>query len=365
MPALWILERTTNPRFPVRIRIEQEGRVLLAVRAQSAWPGPGQQIFCVRERDDDPTEVLRPLEQVPVANLSRVGRKLAVVLDRSLRKRCEFLVVHKPRADGTGDYEQIFFRTESGIRSHRSRTRLELRDTPDGVTIAIDTQEKYPWRFPGATVVRRKLAVGDYALLTDDRVSVVIERKSYDNLLGDINAIQALHHHWADLARLDRSVVVVEAQYGDFLNERRLAGRWPASHVARVLAELSALHPRLPIIYAGNRKQANLWAERYLAACGAALQGNANPQLDLVAGVVEEYTPSGQDNLDDRIRHAALRDMPPEFATTDVAGMFADVPLVRIRRILQGLEREHRLDRRGARRGLRWVVLGPQDGRRT
>ncbi len=142
MPAKWILERTTNHRFPVRIRIEQSGRVLLAVRAQSAWPGPGQQIFCVREWGDDPTEVLEPVEQVPVANLSRVGRKLAVVLDRPLRKRCEFLVVHKPRADGTGDYEQIFFRTESGIRSHRSRTRLELRDTPGGVTIAIDTQEK-------------------------------------------------------------------------------------------------------------------------------------------------------------------------------------------------------------------------------
>lgn len=358
MPALWILERTTNPRFPVRIRIEQEGRVLLAVRAQSAWPGPGQQIFCVREREDDPTEVLRPLEQVPVAHLSRVGRKLAVVLDRPLRKRCEFLVVHKPRADGTGDYEQVFFRTESGIRSHRSRTRLELRDTPAGVSIAIDTREKYPWRFPGATVVRRTLAVGDYALLTDDRVSVVIERKSYDNLLGDIGAIQALHHHWADLARLDRAVVVVEAQYGDFLNERRLAGRWPASHVARVLAELAALHPRLPIIYAGNRKQANLWAERYLAACGTALKGKANPQLDLVAGVVEEYTPSGQDTLDDRIRQAALREMPADFATTDLAAMFPDVPLVRIRRILHGLEREHRLDRRGARRGLRWVRPG-------
>ena len=358
MPAQWILERTTNRRFPVRIRIEQEGRVLLAVRAQSAWPGPGQQIFCLREWGDDPTEALEPLERVPVANLSRVGRKLAVVLDRPLRKRCEFLVVHKPRADGTGDYEQIFFRTESGIRSHRSRTRLELRDAPGGVVIAIDTMEKYPWRFPGATVVRRKLPVGDYALLTDDRVSVVIERKSYGNLLNDINAIQALHHHFADLARLDRAVVVVEAQYGDFLNERRLDGRWPASHVARVLAELAALHPRLPIVYAGSRKQANLWAERYLAACGSALQGTVSPQLDLVAGVVEKYTPSGQDNLDDRIRHVALREMPADFATTDLAAVFPEVPLVRIRRILQGLEREHRLDRRGARRGLRWVRAG-------
>ena len=191
MTTTWIVERTTSTRFPVRIRIEQHGRVVLAVRAQSPWPGPGQQIFCVRELGNDPEEVLTLVEQVPVANFSRVGRKLTVVLDRAHRKRCEFLLVHKTRADGNGEYEQIFFRTESGIRSHRSRTRLELRTLPEHFPIAVDSGERYPWRFPHATVVRRRLPAGDYALLIEDRVAAVVERKSYDNLLGDINAIQA------------------------------------------------------------------------------------------------------------------------------------------------------------------------------
>ena len=31
---------------------------MLAVRAQASWPGPGQQIFCLRERELDPAEPL-------------------------------------------------------------------------------------------------------------------------------------------------------------------------------------------------------------------------------------------------------------------------------------------------------------------
>jgi hypothetical protein len=124
--ATWILERTASPRFPFRLSIEQNGRLILAVRAQARWPGPGQQIFCLRERELDPAEPFEPIERVPVAHLTRLGRKLTVVLDRPTRKRCELLVVRKPRRDGTGTYEQVFFRTESGIRAHRSRTHLEL-----------------------------------------------------------------------------------------------------------------------------------------------------------------------------------------------------------------------------------------------
>ena len=90
-----------------------------SANAQAAWPGPGQQIFCLRERELDPAESLEPVERAPVARLSRVGRNLVVVLDRAQRKRCEFLTVEKPRRDGRGSYEQVFFRTESGIRAHR------------------------------------------------------------------------------------------------------------------------------------------------------------------------------------------------------------------------------------------------------
>lgn len=47
--ATWNVGRTAYRRFPFRVTIERDGRTVLAVRAQSPWPGPGQQIFCLRE----------------------------------------------------------------------------------------------------------------------------------------------------------------------------------------------------------------------------------------------------------------------------------------------------------------------------
>lgn len=100
MSAYWIVERTRHRRLPFRISIIRDERLVLAVRAQSAWPGPGQSIFCLREHHLDPEEPLEPLERVPVLNLSLVGRKLTLALDRPMRQRCEFLTVLKERKAG-------------------------------------------------------------------------------------------------------------------------------------------------------------------------------------------------------------------------------------------------------------------------
>jgi hypothetical protein len=105
--TVWVVERTRSRRFPVRVSIEQDGRLVVAVRAQAPWPGPG--------------------------------------------KRCEFLTVRKERRDGGGSHEQVFFRTESAIRAHRSRGRVELRATAAALAIVIDSAARYPWRFPGPT----------------------------------------------------------------------------------------------------------------------------------------------------------------------------------------------------------------------
>jgi hypothetical protein len=359
MPAVWTVARTLHRRFPFRVTIEQDGRVLLAVRAQASWPGPGQQVFCIRERGFDPEEHLEVLEQAAVTHLGQVGRKLTVVLDRTNRRRCEFLVVPKTSPKDGHAYEQVFFRTESGIRAHRSRARVELLPsaTTRTLSIAVDASERYPWRFPGATVLRRRLAVGDYALLEQGREVAVVERKSFDNLLADIGAIQALHHQLEDLGRLPAAAVVVEAQYGDFLDDRRLAGRWPAAHLARVLAELAALHPHLPIVYAGNRKLANAWCARYFAACGAQ---QASPQLDLVRETLAGYSPDpGERDTDARIRSAALALAPASFALRDLVQELRDVPAARVRRVVGQLVEEELIRRTGRGRGTRWEKASP------
>jgi hypothetical protein len=267
MGGLWRVERTANARFPFRIALEQDGRLLFAVRAQSAWPAPGAQIFCLREREHDPAEALEPVESVPIAALARVGAKLSVALDRPRRKRCEFLVVTKARKDGRGSFEQVFFRTESAVRAHRSRGRVELSAQAE-LDLVIDVREKYPWRFPGARIERRPLAAGDYALVAGEALLAVVERKTFANLLGDIGALRSLHQRLAELASQPRAALVIEAQYADFLDAERVRP-WPPAHVARVLAEIAAIHPRLPLVFAGNRKLANHWALGWFTAVAA------------------------------------------------------------------------------------------------
>ena len=359
MTAVWIIEATSDRRFPFRVSIEQAGRLVAAFRTQARWPGPGQQVFCLRERALDLEEPLEEIERVPVAHLSQVGRKLTVVLDRPNRKRCEFLVVRKEKKDGSRGYEQVFFRTESGIRAHRSRTRVELRSPDASLRIVVDSGERYPWRFPGASVERRKLAAGDYALLEGERQVALVERKSFDNLLGDLGAIQAFHQSLADLAGHDAAAVVIEAQYADFLDPKRLAGRWPPAFLARALGEIAALHPKLPVVFAGNRKLANLWTERYFQAVAAR---RASPELELPLAVTARYdaAPRGP-GLDTEIREAALRELPDPFQFADLVARFPEVPATRLRRVLVSLKGEGRVVREGAGRGARWVTarVGP------
>ena len=359
MPAAqWIVERTASRRFPYRVSIEQGGRLVAAFRVQARWPGPGQQVFCLRERELEGAEPLEEVERVPVAHLGRVGRKLTVALDRATRKRCEFLVVRKDRKDGNGSYEQVFFRTQSGIRAHRSRTRVELAGREAPLRLVVDSAERYPWRFPGAEVVRRPLAAGDYALLDGERIVAVVERKSFDNLLTDVGAIQVLHQQLADLASHEHAALVVEAQYRDFLDPIRVRGRWPPAHLARVLGEIAALHPWLPLVYAGNRKLANIWVERFFRAVSA---GAESPVLELPLQVAARYDAGPREaGTDERIRQAVM-EHAGAFGVAQVAAATDGVPAPRVRRILAQLEREGRVRRtEPGRQGKRaeWVIAG-------
>lgn len=353
--ATWLVQRTGDARFPVRIAIEQAGRVLFAVRASAPWPGAGTQVFCLREREPGPTAALETFEQVPVVHLARLGRKLSVTLDRPQRKRCEFLILEKPRADG-GAIEQVFFRTEAAVRAHRTSKRAELSVRGEGgIEVVIDSQERYPWRFPGARVARRRLPVGDYALVHDERPLAVVERKTLDNLLGDLSELKGLHQQLAELAAWPHAALVIEAQYADFGNPARI-GRWPAAHLLRVLGELPALFPRVQCVFAGNRKLANVWTQRWFEAVQAAV---AQPRLPQIAEPVARYRSGPADGgLDARIRLSALRELPDGFAIALLREQFPDVPPARIKRVLDQLRTEGKLHTEGHGRGTRWCRPG-------
>jgi hypothetical protein len=207
-------------------------------------------------------------------------------------------------------------------------------------------------------VRRRKLPVGDYGLLVGERLRAVVERKSFDNLLTDVGAIQALHQQLADLASAPAAALVIEADYRDFLDPVRLKGRWPAAHLARVLAELAALHPTLPIVYAGNRKVANAWTRHFFLALAAK---DAGPDPQLVLDVERRYDamPRGAD-LDEEILRAARHEIAHPFAFSDLVARFPHVPRPRLRRQLDRLKKEGQIRRIGTGRGARWEWIPPQ-----
>jgi hypothetical protein len=346
----WIVERTTHARFPFRIRIEGAGKTLLAVRAQSAWPGAGNQIFCLRETQAPAAgESLEPLERVPVAHLARLGRKLSVTLDRGTRKRCEFLKIEVKDAGGAGVREQIFFRTQAAAREHRSSGRIEVWPA-ESYDVVVDAAERYPWRFPGATLTRRRLPVGDYALLDGERLSAVVERKTLENLLTDVTRLRSLHQQLTELSSYAHAALVVEARYDDFADPARVRA-WQPTHLLRVLAELQVLHPRLPIVYAGSRRSANVWAQRFFAAVAGHV---AQPGVGLAEQALPLFHDAQADGgLDVRIREAVLAS---EAGVTLVAlaEQFPSAPKERLSRVLKALRAEGRVACHGRGVTARW-----------
>lgn len=350
MRAEWIVERTESPRFPFRIRIEQDGRVLVVVRAREAWPGAGTSVFCLRERALGPDEVLVPHERVPVVHLARIGRKLSITLDRPHRKRCELLKVLKPAPDGGEPHEQMFLRTETAARAHRTKGRVEVQPTAE-LDLVVDMRERYPWAFPGARTTRRGLPVGDYALVLGERVAAVVERKSLENFCTDVAELKGLHQQLAELGAYAHAAFVIEAQYGDLADPKRI-GKWPGGHLLRVVAELAALHPRVPVVFAGNRKLANVWAHRFFAAVAGASRASLP---DAAAEALARYAPRAADGgVETQVRVAVLQALPAGFAFADLRAACPGVADARLRQVLGRLRAEGRVRVLGTGRRARW-----------
>ena len=401
--ALWTLSATGNPRFPYRIEIRRGDQRVIALWVQDKWPGSGKQIFCLREGEPTgETSDFTELERVRVNRLERYGKQLSVILDRPNRKRCNFLFLEKPYKNQPGTYEQIFFRTQGGMQQHRSSSRVHLR-AHGAYRVVIDSSERYPWKFAGPPVERRRLPAGDYALEVEDALVAVAERKTFENLLTDFAAVKVLHAKLDDLTRWDHAAMVIEAEYRDFLNPQKLKGRWPATHAARVLAELHVLHPRLQIVYAGSRKSAEQWCSAWFAArakerwhrsqddgteaaagfrdgwrgqtggsgAGAGADAGGVPaegSFNRQAVVGEPPAVYGRDRVSSaadsthELRRVILSaaELPEPFTIQDLRARFPDLPDTRIRSMLHTLRKQGRIERVGGGRNTNWRRCYPE-----
>jgi hypothetical protein len=269
-PTFWIGRNPGGSRLPflLRLPVSGEGRIFLAAR--ETWPR-GSDVFC-HQVPEWPAEA-EVLEDVPVEACWRAGAAVHLVLRRRTNRRSLFVWTKK------GDRTLVFWRSEATMRRARPGIRVPLaRAFDEKITIAVDLGERYPWRFAGrgVTTERRRLPVGDYALVGDDEVVAVVERKTPADLAtaavgGQLGLVLA------EIGAMRHAALVVEGRLSDALKagERARPG-W----LLNVLAALQVEHPRVSWMFAETRQLAEDWAYRWLAAASRLEQPRAVPLLD-------------------------------------------------------------------------------------
>lgn len=347
--------------------------------SKQPWPPAGGNLFVKRLAADAViTDALEDVESCRILDVRRESSEkaisISVVLDRQLRKRCSFLLVMK---DGE---EVAYFRTESGIKAHRSQgyiqpTSLQLSDE-----VVIDSRERYAWTFNAEQMRREALPAGDYALRIKGRIEAVIERKTLTNLLANLSALEAYHVHLQELATFPIAALVVEANYADLGNPKKVKPM-AAARCLKAMAALHARHPSLQVIFAGSRKQANVWATHLFAAAAARARGadQEGSQTDLLfappqAGVSKPVPGAGaagagggrrgrpvrtnQGGLQEEIRHAVFTKLEGWFGVAEVRGMFPEAKPEEVSKCLKALRTGGLLVSRGRARGTRWARAG-------
>ncbi len=108
------------------------------------------------------------------------------------------------------------------------------RSLTDAVTIAVDTRERYPYRFAqqGAETVRATVPAGDYAdQAANGAVLAAVERKSLDNLAATLSD-GTLAFQLQRLSELPLAAVVVESRYSALYKLEHVNGNWLADQLA-------------------------------------------------------------------------------------------------------------------------------------
>jgi ERCC4 domain len=259
----FLVARNTDPEssLPYLLRLPLDGGVLL--KARERWPATAR-VYChpLEEWPDD-ADVL---EQVGVRSCARRGRAIDLVLDRGRESRSQF-VFTEPHRGRAGGRPMIFWQTARTARRARPGQRVPVRAPVAGeLTIAVDSRERYPYRFANRPVERdrRALPCGDYAVLYGDELLAAVERKTLDDFVRRLIDGQ-LGYALAELATLPAAAVVVEERYGALLKVERVQAGWLLELVAR----LQLRYPSVPIVFADSRKLAEEWTYRFLAAARA------------------------------------------------------------------------------------------------
>ena len=333
--------------YLLRLPVSGEGRLFLAAR--DTWPR-GTDVFCY-QLPEWPAEA-EVIEEIPVEACWRVGAAVHLVLQRRTNRRSLFVWTKK------GDRTLVFWRSEASMHRARPGIRVPLaRAFDERLSIAVDLGERYPWRFAGrdATTERRRLPIGDYALVKDDEVLAVVERKTAADLAGAAVGGQ-LGLVLAELGQVRHAALVVEGRLSDVLKagERARPG-W----LLNVIAALQVEHPRVSWMFAETRQLAEDWAYRWLGAASRLEQPRALPLLDERAIGETPITYEGRPRMLDAVARRSLLRQEAEAGTLWTSRAAAErwgVTQVTALADLAALVREGALIVEGAGRKRRYVA---------
>lgn len=283
-----LIARNPDPdsTLPYLLRVPL-GRDGLVFRTKDTWPRTSA-LYChpVEASEWPPSPDI--VERVPLKACERRGAAIDVVADRGREQRSQIVFT---RARGR---EMVFWQSPRTRKQARPDVSLPTARAAGVVEleIVVDAHERYPYKFGGQQVrtIRRGLPCGDYAVALHGRTVAAVERKSLEDLVCSLTAGR-LRFALGELAALPRAAVVVEDRYSQVFALDRVR---PAV-VADGLAELQVRWPAIPIVFCENRKLAEEWTYRYLAAAltWAADEGAALSRIGLTEAPLATATPSG------------------------------------------------------------------------
>jgi hypothetical protein len=240
-----------DTKLPYLLHLPLEGGVILKTR--DTWPRSSR-LYCHPFEEAWP-ERAQILEEVPVTTCRRRGASIDLVVARPQNARSQFVFTQ------VRGRPAIFWQTQEAARAANPGARIPRARVLDAEpTIAIDTRERYPFRFAGKAVQteRAALAAGDYGIRAKGTLIAAVERKSLDNFATSVSD-GTLAFQCQRLAELPAAAVVVEGRYSDLFRLVHASGAW----LADMLVRLQLRYPEIQVVFADARKCAEDWTYRF------------------------------------------------------------------------------------------------------
>ena len=261
----------------------------LVFRVKDTWPRTNA-LFAYPVDASEWPEVPEIVERVPLRSVARRGAAIDIVAARGRENRSQLVFTR-----GRGR-DMVFWQSPRTRKQARPDVTVPTARASGiaGLEILVDAHEQRPWRFGTQQVRIAKVGLpcGDYAVACDGALVASVERKSLADLVASLTSGR-LRFALGELAALPRAAVVVEERYSAVFTLERIR---PAT-VADGLAELQVRWPSVPIVFCDNRKLAEEWTYRYLAAAytWAATEAAALERIGIVAAPTPVVpAPAGQ-----------------------------------------------------------------------